>query len=530
MFKRTTASTRSPERLSYLWLVSAAVLFAFTGDRWVIPLAAWFAPLFLLRFVRAQSPWRGMLLAWLARFIVGAIILRGIVLVSGVGFFVVVALIALLVTLPYLADRLMTPRLNGFVATLVFPVALTALEYLSSFSPNGTIYSLAYTQYGDLPLMQLVSVTGIWGITFLIAWFAAVANWAWDHEFDVLKARSGALLYAGVLAVVMTGGSARLAFSQPGATTVRVAGLSASQAAVSAFNQQLPSATLSLLESGKATSTDRAQARAAFSTLDDDLFATSQQEARDGAKIIVWPEASPVGGNILAEDEPSLIQRASALAQQQGVYLDMGLGVFLSGAGQGPYLKDEAVLVDPAGQVWTYEKTHLVPFGEQGLIVPGDGKLPLIASPYGRLATAICFDLDFPATMRQAGQGGTDIVLALADDWRAIDPTHAQHAVFRAIENGYSLVREASKGLSITVDYEGNVLAASDYFANDHQIMVAYVPTHGVRTIYGAVGDLFAWLCLLGLLAFIGLTITRQRRLRHTADVAVSQREPQPVK
>jgi apolipoprotein N-acyltransferase len=60
--------------------------------------------------------------------------------------------------------------------------------------------------------------------------------------------------------------------------------------------------------------------------------------------------------------------------------------------------------------------------------------------------------------------------------------------------------------------------------------MVAYVPTHGVRTIYGAVGDLFAWLCLLGLLAFIGLAITRRRRLPPTADVTVSQREPQPVK
>lgn len=529
MFKRTTASTRAPDRLSYLWLILAAVLFVFTGGRWIIPLAAWLAPLFLLRFVREQPPLRGLLFAWLARFAVGAIILHGIILIPGAGFYVIVLLVALLATLPYLADRLIMPRLPAWLATLVFPVAFTALEYIGSLSPNGTMYSISYTQYGNLPLMQLVSVTGIWGITFLITWFAAVANLAWERGFEWPKVRHVTSLYAAVLAIVLVGGGARLALFQPGAATVRVAGLSASRAAVTAFNQQLPSSAITALESGKATPGERDQARSAFATLDDDLFAGSQQEARDGAKIVVWPEASSVGGNVLGEDEQALIQRASALARQQGVYLDMGLGVFLSGSGPAPYLKDEAVLIDPAGQVWTYEKTRLVPFGEQGVIVPGNGKLPLISGPYGRLATAICFDLDFPDTMRPAGQGGADIVLAIADDWRALDPMHAQHAVFRAIENGYSLVREASKGFSITVDYEGNVLAASDYFTTDHQIMVAYVPIHGVRTIYAAIGDLFAWLCTLGLVAFIGLAVVRSRRTRSAAATTATRREPQAV-
>ena len=50
----------------------------------------------------------------------------------------------------------------------------------------------------------------------------------------------------------------------------------------------------------------------------------------------------------------------------------MGLAVFLPDVGKGPFLKDEAVLLDPTGRVvWTYEKTHLVPFGEQGLYRPG---------------------------------------------------------------------------------------------------------------------------------------------------------------
>src|SRR6266581_7702878 len=329
MFKRTTTPTRIPDRLSYLWLAIAAALYLFTGGQWVIPLAAWLVPLFLLRFVRTQRPLPGFLLAWLVRFVVAAIfVLQGAQFPPGTspGYYALVLLFSLVAILPYLADRLITPRLQGFVATLVFPLAFTMIEFLVSFGLAGTLNSIAYTQYGDLPLMQVVSVTGIWGIIFLITWFAAVVNWAWERGFAWPNVRGGGLLYAAVLSVVLLGGGARLALFPPQATLVRVAGLSPSQAAVAAFNTQLPPAIGALLASGQATQADRALARSAFTTVDDDLLARSQQEARAGAKIVVWPEVSPAGAFILQEDEPALIQRASALAKQAGIYLEMGLG------------------------------------------------------------------------------------------------------------------------------------------------------------------------------------------------------------
>lgn len=98
-------------------------------------------------------------------------------------------------------------------------------------------------------------------------------------------------------------------------------------------------------------------------------------------------------------------------------------------------------------------------------------------------------------------------MLAPSDDWPALSPSHAQHATFRAIENGYSLVRETNNGVSLAVDYEGRVLSSADYFASDHHTMVASVPTHGARTVYATIGDLFAWLCIVGLAALIGLTV-----------------------
>ena len=114
------------------------------------------------------------------------------------------------------------------------------------------------------------------------------------------------------------------------------------------------------------------------------------------------------------------------------------------------------------------------------------------------------------------------------DDWQAIDPYHTQVATFRAIENGFSEVREASKGLSMTVDYEGHVLSASDYFTTSRQVMVAYVPMHGVRTIYATIGDLFAWLCIIGLVALTGLAIMQSRKSWSKA-AAAPLPEPQPT-
>ncbi len=427
-------------------------------------------------------------------------------------------------SLPYLADRLIVPRLRGFIATLAFPAAYTSMEYFSSLGSFGAFTSIANTQYGNLALMQLASVTGIWGITFLITWFASVVNWALEKRFVWHAVRRGALLYVGLLSLVLLAGGARLLLFPPKANLVRVVGLSASQSALAAQQQNLPTTTQMALITGKASQADLYQARAVYAPVADELLSRTQQEASAGAKIVVWPET---GVSVLQEDAPALIRRASALAKQEGIYLDLGLAVIQTNLTRGPSVMDEAVLLDPTGKiVWTYEKTHLVPFEETGEIVQGNGKVPWVDSPYGRLGNVICFDLDFPSTIRQAGQAGVDLLLAPSNDWQAVDPMHTQAAAFRAIENGFVLVRQASHGLAMVVDYEGHVLAASDFFTTGQQVMVANVPVRGVHTIYAVIGDLFAWLCLVGVVVFAGMAILLSRR--HAAAV-LSLPDSQPA-
>lgn len=499
---------QGPARTAYVWLAVAGALFAFTAGRWTLAPAAWLAPLFLLRFLRSRRALPGLGLAWLVRYLVAATVtLPGTVAVSGPRYAVSVLLIITAAMVPYVLDRLVAVRLPGFASTLVFPCALVGLEYLTSFGPTGTINSLANSQYGDLPLVQLVSVTGIWGITFLIGWFASTANWAWERGLEWRRVRHGVMVYAVVLSVVLAGGVTRLAVDSPGPGTVRVAAISASKRAVAATTGLLTPATVRALESGTATPAQREAARRAFATLDDDLLTATRQQAAAGAKIVGWPEASAVGAGVLQENEGAFVARATELARQERIYLEVGLGVFLPGSARAPYLMDESLLIDPGGHVaWTYEKTHLVPFSEQGLVVAGAGRLPVVGTPLGRLAGAVCFDQDFPSTMRQAGQASADLLLGPSNDWRAIDPAHARAATFRAVENGYSLLRPASDGLALAVDYRGRVLGAADYFTTaDRQILTADLPTHGVRTVYGRIGDLLAWLCLAALLAMLAI-------------------------
>jgi apolipoprotein N-acyltransferase len=197
--KPTPSINNHRDRLSYLWLALGIVLLSFSMPNWTIALAAWLAPVFLLRFVRTQPLLRGMLLVLLASVLVYALKVFAIYSLGAITDLIMAFGLGIIFTLPYLLDRVLAQRLGGLPGTLVFPLAVTTVWYLNAaLNPSaGTMLNPAYTQYGDLPLMQLVSVTGLWGIIFLMSWLASVVNWAWEQGFAWPKVRPGLLLYGG---------------------------------------------------------------------------------------------------------------------------------------------------------------------------------------------------------------------------------------------------------------------------------------------------------------------------------------------
>jgi apolipoprotein N-acyltransferase len=488
------ASTRAHRAA---WYAAAAVLLPLSNGRWVVPVVAWVAPIFMIRFLRSTSPVRGMMAGALLSMLAMRVAFHGL-LPSDSAVAVTVEPFALLMGLftflPYVADRLIASRWRSFAATLVYPAACVSVEYLYSLQ-FGAWGSVASTQSGNLPLLQALSVTGIWGVTFLVSWFASVANWVLEERLDWSIIRRGVALYATTLAVALALGGLRLALGGPDAPTVRIASLT----------EDLTEMRLEIARTGygslaeMAGTPDRSGVRAIVAPLHDAVFARTRDAATLQPVLVMWPEAQ---GKVLEEDEPAFIARGQSLAGDTRIYLLMAYSLMPMSTPR----VNKQTLVGPTGEVvWSYVKGHPIPGVNDAR---GELVVPFVDTPFGRLASVICYDIDFPGFIRQVGAASVDILVVPAWDWKAIDPMHAKLAVLRAIENGVSLVFHSGEGMSMAVDYQGRVLASMDHFAATDRLMLSHVPQAGSRTVYTYVGDAFAWLCLAGL----GLLVVGSRR------------------
>ncbi|MGQ9546664.1 MAG: nitrilase-related carbon-nitrogen hydrolase [Dehalococcoidia bacterium] len=509
--EQQSAATQKLNRLSFLWLALASILVLFSNGKWNIPVATWLSLVFALRFFRTQPTKRGFIVYTLVSIIPFYFAWQGVVPIPGIGYFIFVVMICLFSASIFLTDRLLAPHLKGFASTLVFPSAFVTMQYIMTLaSPYGSFGSLAYTQYGNLPLLQILSVTGLSGVTFLLAWFASVVNWAWEQQLEWRKVWRGVVTYVGVLAVILIGGGASL-ISQPSSDATRIATILATQ--IFEMSQDIRNSLYRFL-SGNVTETELKSIRAELNANIEDLFERSEREARAGARIVFWSE---VAGYVLKEDELALIERGRTLASQEGIYLGMALATLSFGQ---RLFENKIVLIEPSGEVaWEYLKARPVP-GENSL--RGDGEILTLDTPYGKVAVAICFDMDFPDLIRQAGEAEVDLMFNPANDWKEVGPLRMRMATFRAIENGFSLIRPASNGFSVATDSHGQVLAITDYVTSEDPVMIAFVPTGGRKTIYSEIGDVFAWLCMAGLVTAIGRVAVRRKPAKSARKPAVS--------
>lgn len=515
----TTPSNQLPlDRFAWLWLIIGATLMAFASLQPSLPLAAWLAPVFLLRFVRTRRARVGLSVVAVAQCVALGInwyigtAPNAILAISGV-------IVGLLYTCGYAVDRLLAPRLSGLAQVLVFPLAMTTVDWLGSqlagaltpfllpslFSLAATWDSPGYTQTGNLLLLQIVALTGMGGLTFLMSFFASTVNALWENSFNWRPARASLIGFGAVLAAVLLWGGARLAFFQPAEPTVRVAAIASRDDLFATISDVNPGDLM------PGTPTQRANIGITFAPIAEDLFARTLREAQAGARIITWAEA---GAPMLEEDMAALIERAGAVAHEEQIYLQIGVIVFRN-TDHYPFMENRAILFDPTGAVvWDYHKANPTP-GENMVMAAGPRVLPTVDTPYGRLATLICYDADFPELARQAGQAGVDILLAPYKDWQSVSAQHAQMATFRAIENGVWLVRPSLSGVSTVVDPQGRVLAQVSAFGPDEPTVVATIGAQGTPTPYAQFGDVFAYTCLVGLAMLVGLAIA-QGRQRHS--------------
>jgi apolipoprotein N-acyltransferase len=363
-------------------------------------------------------------------------------------------------------------------------------------SPMGSFGTPGYEQYSNLALIQIVSVTGLWGLTFLVNWCGPVINWAWERSFTWMEVRGGLLAFAAVVGCVLAFGGLRLALAQLDPGTVRV----------HSFSPQLD-----IPDEEPDMATDLEGFRRMAQALNQALVDGSVREARQGAQIVLWAEMA--GGGV-EEDANALIARAQEVAQQEGIYLVMGLRIHYPGQDR-PW-ENKLVMIDPSGKVVIdhdkYGATLLYGMMGAGEAKQGTFTVKTADSPYGILSGVVCWDADFPITMRQAGKQRSDIMfVGIGDPDGPMGVLHAQQHVFRAIENGFSLVRHDNHtSWSLATDPYGRIIAQVDLGTASEWTMVAQVPTHGVFTLYSVVGDLFGWLAVIGFVGMAGWAILRR--------------------
>lgn len=460
-----------------------------------IGVAGWLFAIPLLLFARQAPVWLGAVAIAAVHAVAAVVWVLSIQLPSDEfpwSAVVGCALLNLILVLPFVADRLVAVRIRGdrpVLASLVFPTARVAAELLLfALSPFGMVFgSLAASQYDHLALLQLASVTGAYGISFLMAWFGAAACELWQRPGTLRPVG----IVAGVTAVVVASGALVLALPERG-ETVRVAGITPPRAQKDVADQ---------LPAWEETAPDPAAVRRVMEPVTDRLLADSGREAAAGARIVLWSEAATL---VHEADLPELVRRGGAVAAEHDAYLLVTAGVFTA---EPPHARNVAVLLGPDGQQQAiYDKVHPVVGMED--IRPGTAPPPVVATEFGRLAAMICYDNDYADT---AGVDA-DILLLPAADWEGFDRLHTQKATMRAVEYGYALVRQDAEGTAATFDAHGRTLAAADWFRTDQQVMVAQVPTAGVTTVYARVGDVFAYACVLALAGLSVVAVLARRR------------------
>lgn len=479
--------------VSYLLMILGMGLFLLSNGKWIVPIFTWIAPVFLIMAFRTIKSWYGRLLFFILIFILRSIQFKGMVPAPEVMYYMIILSGSIFIMLPYIIDRWLSKKINGFTATLIFPIVSVIAEYVVAILTEyaGSWGSLAHTQ-DNLALLQITSITGMWGLTFIIAWVGSTINYFWENRLEIENIKKSIILFSAIIFSVFLFGQIRNSFFPSNSKTVRIASI--------IHNQSLADST-NFIQDIKRLSAFRNQT----SQTQAKLFSLSLKAADAGAKIIFLHEASLL---VLKDDEKELVDKGCKLARNKNVYFGLSLFVMPKDF---PKTLGEAktVWINPQGNIiWEFNKAYPTPSDP---IIAGDKKIKTFDSPYGKIASVICFDMDFPTFINQAGKKNVDIMLVPANDWEKITPYHANLSKLRAIENGFSMVRCTGQGLSLAVDYNGKVLNQLNYYQTEENIMISDIPIKGVKTIYAKMGDWFVWACIIGLLFIFGNVIFRKK-------------------
>ncbi len=342
-------------------------------------------------------------------------------------------------------------RTGGATRLVLFVLFWLVAEWLRSWVLSGFPWNLIGTVWYQVPeVLQLASLTGVWGLS-VIALLAAVSLAGLAAPRRGAGALGLILVSWGLLGLVFLYGTWRLATTeiQDSGTTVRIV---------------QPSVPQSL----------KWDARLAVQHLNQ-LIALSTGPGFQDINLVVWPETA-VSFNLW--NDPDL-QRYLAPAVPAEGYLVTGAPRYTA---EGEDFNALYVVAREGKILATYDKVHLVPFGEyvpladflggldiavaRGSLSTGPGLVTLDLPGLPSASPLICYEIIFPGAVTAADQPRPGFLLNITNDaWfgRSSGPyQHFASARIRAIEEGLPLVRAANNGLSALVDPLGRAIGKLD--------------------------------------------------------------------
>ena len=426
------------------------------------------------------------------------------------GYLAMVAWIALFPALFALLLGLLI-RGTGWPLWVAAPPIWTAVEYLRVIIPvvPSPLALLGHAFYRELPLLQLASATSVYGLTFLVLLVNAALTDLVRAGFLEKQPRRNAMpvrhfllpAVVAVLAPVSMYAWGMLRMANPEQASSPVMTVAAVQANIPQSQKWLRDQRRNILDRHRELSV---------------------QAAQDKPDLVVWPETAIPG------DLRHVVfyrEYLAALARELSVPLLVGSAAGDkdgSAPGHDYTFTNSAFLINTRGEIVDeYRKVKLLAFAEQipfgGNIpwpawmtphkysfTPGDGVklLQISQTPFG---VVICWENLFPDLFRLYVDQGAQIMINMTNEAWFGDSEGGYYllasAVFRAAENGVSLLRVANTGVSALIGPHGTILdKVTDLQGKDLMVpgvMTVAVPAPLSPTIYRKYGDYFAIACVL---------------------------------
>lgn len=484
------ANNRIAAAILVVLSTSALIWFGNGLDPWW-PLF-WFAPLPVLVFA-LRSSWRATALAAFLSMLLGSLNMWHyfqVLEAPAYVWFIVYVAMGLLWTGAVLLFRTLAMRGAAWSALLAFPATWVAGEFLRNFAtPHGTAGSLAYTQLKFLPFLQLASITGPWGMSFVLLLFPAALAIAWhlrkSAPRQTSRIASASLI---VVALVLTFGLVRLGKPE--------------------HSQKV---TVGLIASDTPANLRQAKEGAATEHLFRGYAAAAEQLAARGAQVIVIPEKTGTIVDPTAGPSDAVLQ---SIADKTGSTIIAGVDHKAASAHY-----NEARIYQSKLSVLSYDKHHLLPPFED-IFKPGT-TITLLNRPSATSSAiwgvAICKDMDFTQLSREYGNAGAGLLLDPGWDFNVDRSWHGHIAIMRGVESGFSIAHAAKNGYLTVTDDRGRIVAETRSDSAGFATLLATVPDQHDTTLYLLLGDWFAWLSI----AIFGWALIQRIRLRNQALQAI---------